>query len=398
MGGVTSEQLTSFYRRFAELLADDSVFAPIAEANAADVESARRRGRSTTRLELTDRMRADMIEALRIWEETEMPDEPVEVVARRMAGRGPPGRSRRGRVRVGALTCSPMPPACSVRRTRSCSGSAPTPSAPPGRSQSTPWSRRSPPPASPRGGVAGRFSRTVRRLGDFLGSAAGRGGGCADRARPSPGWSGGARPAPREPPRHRRGVDRRGSRRRPGVRGGGRVPLARPEGLQHPQHRGGGGESPAPGWRRCSPGCAGRRAARDQPKLHHVGDFDLTLGKEAARSAGRAGEVTEPRAEPIEEPAWATNGSGRPAPRSRCGRPRRSTPPSTPSTPSPRFIASLVSQDDSSTRRSTPASTRRSSATASPAGWTVSTPCAAPSWGCQLGVRPPVRERRRSVG
>src|SRR5690606_37382726 len=78
MGGVTSEQLTSFYRRFAELLADDSVFAPIAEANAADVESARRRGRSTTRLELTDRLRADMIEALRIWEETGMP---VEVVA-----------------------------------------------------------------------------------------------------------------------------------------------------------------------------------------------------------------------------------------------------------------------------------------------------------------------------
>src|SRR5690606_22397685 len=38
------------------------------------------RGRSTTRLELTDRMRADMIESLRIWEKTEVSTEPVEVV------------------------------------------------------------------------------------------------------------------------------------------------------------------------------------------------------------------------------------------------------------------------------------------------------------------------------
>src|SRR5690606_36032174 len=68
MGSITSDQLDTFYRRFAEALEDDRIFAPIAEANAADVESARRRGRSTTRLELTDRMRSDMIEALRIWE------------------------------------------------------------------------------------------------------------------------------------------------------------------------------------------------------------------------------------------------------------------------------------------------------------------------------------------
>jgi glutamate-5-semialdehyde dehydrogenase len=80
MGAVTSDQLDSFYGRFAGLLEDDTVFAPIAAANAADVESARARGRSTTRLELTDRMRADMIESLRIWEKTEVSTEPVEVV------------------------------------------------------------------------------------------------------------------------------------------------------------------------------------------------------------------------------------------------------------------------------------------------------------------------------
>ncbi len=80
MGSITSDQLDMFYRRFAEALEDDRIFAPIAEANAADVESARRRGRSTTRLELTDRMRSDMIEALRIWEKTEPTREPVEVV------------------------------------------------------------------------------------------------------------------------------------------------------------------------------------------------------------------------------------------------------------------------------------------------------------------------------
>jgi len=67
MGTVTDEQITAFYEAFADLLADDGAFAPIAAANAADVERARQRGRSSTRLVLSDVMRTDMIEGLRTW-------------------------------------------------------------------------------------------------------------------------------------------------------------------------------------------------------------------------------------------------------------------------------------------------------------------------------------------
>ncbi len=63
----TDDQITDFFGRFADLLADDGRFAPIRAANGDDVESARRRGRSTTRLELGDRMRTDMIAGLRGW-------------------------------------------------------------------------------------------------------------------------------------------------------------------------------------------------------------------------------------------------------------------------------------------------------------------------------------------
>lgn len=64
----SDDQITSFFARFAELLADDSAFEPIAEANAADVAAAKVKGRSTTRLELTISMRADMIDGLGVWE------------------------------------------------------------------------------------------------------------------------------------------------------------------------------------------------------------------------------------------------------------------------------------------------------------------------------------------
>lgn len=59
------EQITRFFHEFADRL--DSAAEPIAAANRADVERARERGRSTTRLELTDSMRADMIAGLRGW-------------------------------------------------------------------------------------------------------------------------------------------------------------------------------------------------------------------------------------------------------------------------------------------------------------------------------------------
>ncbi len=61
------DRITAFYDAFARLLADDTVFARIAAANAADVSSAAARGRSTTRLALSGGMRASMIEALLMW-------------------------------------------------------------------------------------------------------------------------------------------------------------------------------------------------------------------------------------------------------------------------------------------------------------------------------------------
>ena len=60
-------QITEFFNAFAEHLADDRCFAPIATANTADVIRARARNRSTTRLELSDTMRADMVAGLRGW-------------------------------------------------------------------------------------------------------------------------------------------------------------------------------------------------------------------------------------------------------------------------------------------------------------------------------------------
>lgn len=67
MGDVSDDQITQFYLDFASALADDRRFAPIAVANAADVEAARSRGRSVTRLILDDTMRADMVAGLDGW-------------------------------------------------------------------------------------------------------------------------------------------------------------------------------------------------------------------------------------------------------------------------------------------------------------------------------------------
>jgi glutamate-5-semialdehyde dehydrogenase len=67
MGTVDDAAIDAFYDAFADRLEQDASFAPIAAANAADVEAARARGRSTTRLVLSERMRADMIGGLRAW-------------------------------------------------------------------------------------------------------------------------------------------------------------------------------------------------------------------------------------------------------------------------------------------------------------------------------------------
>ena len=64
---VDPGQVSAFFGRFARLLEQDETWAAIAAANAADVESARARGRSTTRLVATRKMRAEMIEGLLGW-------------------------------------------------------------------------------------------------------------------------------------------------------------------------------------------------------------------------------------------------------------------------------------------------------------------------------------------
>lgn len=67
MGTVEDAQVAAFFNTFAEMLKDDTSFEPIARANAEDVARAEERGRSTTRLVLSDSMREGMIEGLRLW-------------------------------------------------------------------------------------------------------------------------------------------------------------------------------------------------------------------------------------------------------------------------------------------------------------------------------------------
>ena len=67
MAAATEEQIGRFFEAFARNLENEATFAPIAQANAADVALAESRGRSTTRLVLSPAMRSDMIAGLRAW-------------------------------------------------------------------------------------------------------------------------------------------------------------------------------------------------------------------------------------------------------------------------------------------------------------------------------------------
>ncbi len=67
---VPDEAIVAFYGHAAAALEDDSLWDEIARINAEDVASARDRGRSTTRLAVSDAMRANMIEGLRGWART----------------------------------------------------------------------------------------------------------------------------------------------------------------------------------------------------------------------------------------------------------------------------------------------------------------------------------------
>lgn len=64
---ASDAQISAFYTGFADRLEDDSVWAAIMSVNDADVASAQKRGRSTTRLVANAKLRGDMIAGLRGW-------------------------------------------------------------------------------------------------------------------------------------------------------------------------------------------------------------------------------------------------------------------------------------------------------------------------------------------
>ncbi|MEY4656929.1 MAG: hypothetical protein RL073_1156 [Actinomycetota bacterium] len=69
LGDITDRQIMSFYEEFARRLKDEGIFNQIRKANETNVADAQAKGRSTTRLVLTESMRQDMIDALLIWKE-----------------------------------------------------------------------------------------------------------------------------------------------------------------------------------------------------------------------------------------------------------------------------------------------------------------------------------------
>jgi len=113
MGAVEDDTISAFYDAFAARLADDATFEPIAAANTVDVDDARQRGRSVTRLVLSATMRADMIAGLRTWRDmASSRDEIIESVDHDgwrvdlvKAGLGPVGFVFEGRPNVFADAC-----------------------------------------------------------------------------------------------------------------------------------------------------------------------------------------------------------------------------------------------------------------------------------------------------
>ncbi len=113
IGSVSDDDISCFFDLFASRLADNDIFGPIAQANAEDVQRAQARGRSTTRLVLSDVMRADMISGLQMWRDTKTTrDSVLETVEhdgwkveQRIAGLGVVGFVFEGRPNVFADAC-----------------------------------------------------------------------------------------------------------------------------------------------------------------------------------------------------------------------------------------------------------------------------------------------------
>jgi glutamate-5-semialdehyde dehydrogenase len=75
LASCTPKDINVFFESAAELLSSDAVFDQIAQANASDVSAARGRGRSTTRLVLSSKMRSDMVSAFRMWRDLDVASE-----------------------------------------------------------------------------------------------------------------------------------------------------------------------------------------------------------------------------------------------------------------------------------------------------------------------------------
>ena len=113
LGSAPDSAITDFFDRFAANLADDARFAAIAAANEDDVQRATERGRSTTRLRLSEKMRVDMIDGLQLWRDAaSLRDSVLETVnhdgwrlEQRAAGLGVVGFVFEGRPNVFADAC-----------------------------------------------------------------------------------------------------------------------------------------------------------------------------------------------------------------------------------------------------------------------------------------------------
>ncbi|MGH6958341.1 MAG: aldehyde dehydrogenase family protein, partial [Caulobacteraceae bacterium] len=71
---VGDARIDAFFEAFASRLASPEAWAPIQAANDEDVEKAKRRGRSVTRLVASPKMRAEMIAGLKQWARAGSPD------------------------------------------------------------------------------------------------------------------------------------------------------------------------------------------------------------------------------------------------------------------------------------------------------------------------------------
>lgn len=98
LAGIPDEAMTAFFEGFAHRLSDDATWGAIAEANSSDVDRARERGRSTTRLVATEKMRQGMIDGLVGW--AKAPSRRGEVIDHR---EGPDWTVERRRAPLGVV-------------------------------------------------------------------------------------------------------------------------------------------------------------------------------------------------------------------------------------------------------------------------------------------------------